>query len=97
VGYDEVPEFGYGRGRRPLWTARDRDGEAIRVVLRRAGLREWTDRHTGFVVEGGEDGEGFLVASPGAPDVGRIAAALAGAGYRAVPDPDDDQTLRVWR
>ncbi len=92
---DGVPEFGYGRGRRPLWTTRDRDGEAIREVLRRAGLREWTDRHTGFVVEGSEDGERFLVASPGAADVGRITAALTGAGYQAVPDPDDDQTLRV--
>ncbi|MBG0823556.1 hypothetical protein HS048_22790 [Planomonospora sp. ID91781] len=56
----DKPEFGYGAGLRPLWTARDRDAEAIRAVLRTAGRREFSQRHGGFVVEGGGDGQPFL-------------------------------------
>ncbi|MDP9869122.1 MULTISPECIES: hypothetical protein [Streptosporangium] len=36
---DDKPESGYGAGGRPLWTARDRDAEVIRTVLRKAGYR----------------------------------------------------------
>ncbi|PZG22700.1 hypothetical protein C1I98_36555 [Spongiactinospora gelatinilytica] len=50
---DDKPEFGYGAGGRPLWTARDRGTEVIRTVLRKAGRREFGERHGGFVVEGG--------------------------------------------
>ncbi|MEU5869161.1 hypothetical protein OIE67_20085 [Nonomuraea fuscirosea] len=59
---DDKPEFGYGAGGRPLWTARDRDAEVIRTVLRKAGRREFSERHGGFVVEGGGDGRPFHVA-----------------------------------
>jgi hypothetical protein len=52
---DNKPEFGYGAGGRPLWTARDRDAEAIRAVLRTAGRREFSQHRGGFVVEGGGD------------------------------------------
>jgi hypothetical protein len=36
-GDADRPEFGYGKGGRPLWSLRDRDAEQIRAVLRRAG------------------------------------------------------------
>ena len=49
---EEEPKFGHGRGDRPLWIERDRDAEAIRVVLRRARCDEFGNRHGGFVVEG---------------------------------------------
>lgn len=62
MGNERQPRFGYGRFGRPLWTARDRDAEAIREILRRAGRREFAlalatglvgpaQRHGGFVVE----------------------------------------------
>ncbi|MEU7838898.1 MULTISPECIES: hypothetical protein [unclassified Nonomuraea] len=57
----DKPEFGYGASGRPLWTARDRDAEVIRTVLRKAERREFSERHDGFV-EGGDDGAPFLVA-----------------------------------
>ncbi|WP_156056133.1 hypothetical protein [Streptosporangium roseum] len=59
---DDDPQFGYGAGGRPLWTVRDRDAEVIRTVLRKAGSREFSERHGGFVVEGGQDGAPFAIA-----------------------------------
>ncbi|WP_405149050.1 hypothetical protein OG589_13245 [Sphaerisporangium sp. NBC_01403] len=56
------PEFGYGEGRRPLWTVRDRDTEAVRKALHKAGRREFGQGHGGFVVEGGGEGVPFLLA-----------------------------------
>jgi len=47
------PEFGYGRGARPLFTVRDRDAEEIRKILRKAGRREFGGADGGFAVEGG--------------------------------------------
>ena len=41
---DDEPDFGYGRGGRPLWIVRDRGAEGVREVLRRAGRREFGDR-----------------------------------------------------
>ncbi|MBB4936822.1 hypothetical protein FHR32_001127 [Streptosporangium album] len=38
-GSEGALEFGYGEGRRPLWTMRDRDAEAVRKALRKAGRR----------------------------------------------------------
>ncbi|WP_214104041.1 hypothetical protein [Acrocarpospora catenulata] len=98
---DDKPEFGYGQGLRPLWSARDRDAERIREALRGAGLVEFSDSRAGFVVEGGGDGRAFLVvfAGPGSVAGQRVASyagALAAAGMRAEPDADDDQAPRVW-
>ncbi|MGW4412381.1 hypothetical protein ACWEJ6_50875 [Nonomuraea sp. NPDC004702] len=98
---DDKPEFGYGAGGRPLWTVRDRDAEVIRMVLRKAGRREFSERRDGFVVEGGEDGAPFLVACTDDAEVSmqelpRYEAALLKAGYRVEPDPGDDQVLRAW-
>jgi hypothetical protein len=98
------PQFGYGRFDRPLWAAHDRDAEAIREILRRAGRHEFTlglptesaERHGGFVVEDGEEHATFLVACAGLHDdevtVGEVrhyAEALTAAGYRVTPDLDD--------
>ncbi|MBB5782025.1 hypothetical protein [Nonomuraea jabiensis] len=97
---DDEPEFGYGAGGRPLWSVRDRDAEGIRTVLRKAGRREFSERHDGFVVEGGGDGAPFLVACTeeargSAPELMRYRVDLVKAGYRVEPDPDDDQVLLV--
>jgi hypothetical protein len=98
---DEKPEFGYGRGGRPLWTVRDRDAEGVWEVLRKAGHREFSDRHGGFAVEDGHDGAPLTVACADDPVVSaaelpRYEAALRAAGYRVEPAPDDDQALRTW-
>ncbi|WP_433257983.1 hypothetical protein ACQPYK_22065 [Streptosporangium sp. CA-135522] len=53
---DDEPRFGYGQGRRPLWSERDRDAEQIRDALRAAGPMEFSDSRAGFVVEGGGTG-----------------------------------------
>ncbi|MFI6798180.1 hypothetical protein [Streptosporangium canum] len=62
---DDGPRFGYGRGRRPLWSERDRDAERVRDALRRAGLAEFGDDWDGFVVEGGREDQPFAVAFTG--------------------------------
>ena len=97
---DEDPAHGYGRGKRPLWTVRDRDAEAIRDVLREAKRAEFSDAGGGFVV-GGQDGASFLVACAdedlaAACEVAAYTEALTAAGFRVEPEPRDDQTLRVW-
>ncbi|MGN9847048.1 hypothetical protein ACTMTI_54090 [Nonomuraea sp. H19] len=97
---DDKPEFGHGAGGRPLWTVRDRDAEVIRTVLRQAGRREFSERHDGFVVEGGDGGAPFLVActeeaEKSSPEVRRYQVDLVKAGYRVESDPDDDQVLLV--
>lgn len=101
----ERPEFGYGKGGRPLWTVRDRDAERIREVLRRGGHREFSERSDGFVVEGANaslDGtEPFSVTCTdesllAASELDRCSALLRGAGFHVVADPDDDQVLEVW-
>lgn len=93
----DEPRYGYGRGERPLWSRRDRDAEAIRRVLRRAGFRDFDERHlNGFAVEGAsssEDGmEPFAVAYCGDTDapavLTRYQRALERAGLTADPDPD---------
>ncbi|WP_182886005.1 hypothetical protein [Microbispora sp. H10885] len=98
---DDKPEFGYGAGGRPLWTARDLDTEVIRTVLREAGRREFSERHGGFVVEGGGDGGPFQVAcaddtaASAREELARHSDDLRKAGYRVEPDADDDQVLLV--
>jgi hypothetical protein len=97
----DKPQFGYGEGRRPLWTLRDRDAEVIRTVLRKSGQREFREGQGGFVVEGGNDGAPFVLACADDAEVAvrelaRYEAALLKAGYRVEPDPGDDQALRVW-
>ncbi|GAA0826808.1 hypothetical protein ACFQVD_11485 [Streptosporangium amethystogenes subsp. fukuiense] len=97
---DDKPEFGYGAGGRPLWTARDRDAEIIRAVLRKAGHREFSERHGGFVVEGGSGGRSFQVAcaddaETSALELARYSDDLRTAGYRVEPDAGDDQVLLV--
>jgi hypothetical protein len=103
---DEHPKYGYGKGDRPLWSVRDRDAEAIRQVLRKAGHRDFSDlpvRH-GFAVEGAnasEDGpEPFWITCTdeklvAADELDRYAAVLRTAGYQVAVDPDDDQVLEV--
>ncbi|MGV9778731.1 hypothetical protein [Streptosporangium sp. NPDC003464] len=98
---EDEPEFGYGVGGRPLWTVRDRDTEVVRTVLRKAGRREFGERHGGFVVEGGDDGAPFRVACAddaenSVRELLRYEADLLKAGYRVEPDPGDDQMLQVW-
>jgi hypothetical protein len=105
------PQYGYGHFDRPLWTARDRNAEAIREVLRRAGRREFTlglapetaERHGGFVAEDGETHATLLVACAGlhddeaAAEVRHYAEALTAAGYQVTPDLDADLVLQVRR
>ncbi|MFF4779041.1 hypothetical protein ACFY05_40080 [Microtetraspora fusca] len=98
---DDDPQFGYGAGGRPLWTVRDRDAEVIRTVLRKAGSRKFSERHGGFVVEGGQDGAPFAIACADDADIAvrelaRYKEALRKVGYRLQRDPDDDQTLLAW-
>ena len=91
----DEPRFGYGKGRRPLWSPRDRDAEVIRRVLRRAGFRDVDERHPdGFAVEGAnasENGpEPFAVAYCGDNDptvLARYRAVLQQAGWQV--DADD--------
>jgi hypothetical protein len=103
---DERPRYGYGRGGRPLGSPRDRDAEALRRVLRRAGLRDFDERHlNGFAVEGANnsvDGpEPFSVAYCGTADrsetVARYLAVLERAGYHVDADPLDEHVLLVPR
>ncbi|MFY1599502.1 hypothetical protein [Micromonospora sp. WMMD737] len=102
----EHPQYGYGRGERPLWSARDRDAETLRKLLRRAGLRDFDERHLdGFAVEGAnasQDGpEPFVVTYCGTDDVpeavARYRAVLERAGYQVEPDPFDERALLVPR
>ncbi|WP_433381402.1 hypothetical protein [Streptosporangium sp. CA-115845] len=98
---DDEPKFGYGLGRRPLWSERDRDAERVRDTLRGTGLMEFSDGRNDFVVEGGGTGQPFLVAFTGLTNgareqVGTYAVALRSAGMRVEPDSDDDQNLQVW-
>ncbi|MEU0484038.1 hypothetical protein ABZ260_33250 [Streptosporangium sp. NPDC006013] len=96
----DEPRFGYGRGRRPLWSERDRDAERVRDALRGAGLAEFGEDQDGFVVESGETGQPFAVAFTG-PEVDAeeefrtYTAGLRSAGMRAEQDPDDSQALQV--
>ncbi|MDC0773896.1 hypothetical protein [Streptomyces sp. HD] len=104
MGMDERgggrPKYGYGHGARPLFTARDRDAEVIRRVLRKAGCREFGGAEGGFAVEGGRGEAPFLVASTLAvrtePQLSLYREVLTGAGMRVEPDPDDSKTLLVW-
>lgn len=101
----DEPRYGYGKGERPLWSPRDRDAEGIRRVLRRAGFRDFGERHLdGFAVEGANtspDGpEEFSVAycGPTNPDtVHRYRELLERAGYQVDPDPQDSHILLVQR
>lgn len=98
---DDEPKFGYGLGRRPLWSEHDRDAERVRDALRGAELVEFSDGRNGFVVEGGGTGQPFLVAFTGLANgareqVGACAVALRSAGMRVEPDSGDDQSLLVW-
>jgi hypothetical protein len=76
-----------------------------RKVLRNAGHREFGQGDGGFVVEGGDEGEPFLVGCAddevdAVQETGGYAEALRAAGYPVEPDPDDDQSLDVrlpWR
>jgi hypothetical protein len=87
--------------KRPLWTARDRNAEKIRIILRDAGHKEYSERHDGFVVEGGDSGEPFLVACTGIDEawIGRKTVAyirsLKLAGFEVKQDPDDSGILQV--
>lgn len=101
---DQIATGAHGR---PLWNERDRQAEAIRVVLRQAGCQEWIggdelddndDGQVGFVVESENP---FLVCCPDDDELDRhaeerrYATALTAAGYRVEPDEDDDG-LQVW-
>ncbi|SCL43850.1 hypothetical protein GA0070606_0041 [Micromonospora citrea] len=99
------PEFGYGKGQRPLWSPRDRDAEAIRRTLRRGGFVDFDERHLdGFAVEGAntsQDGtEPFVVSYCGTrfPEtVQRYQQVLEQAGYQVSVNPQDAQILLVQR
>jgi hypothetical protein len=98
----DQPPYGYGKHGRPLWSERDRDAEAIRAVLRRAGCREFTELHGGFAVEGGHQaGEPFYVAcaddTAHAGDLARYRPALEAAGYQVTDDPTREDGLLVRR
>lgn len=70
---------------------RDRDAEVIRTVLRKAGSREFSEHHGGFVVEGGQNGVPFAIACADDADIAvrdlaRHEEALRKAGYRSRSD-----------
>ncbi|MFC7715863.1 hypothetical protein [Nonomuraea recticatena] len=93
--------FGYGMDGRALATVRDRDAETIRTVLRKAGLREFSDRHGGFLVEGGYDDAPFLIRCVDWPEdaeqqLAHYEAALLKAGYRIKCGHGDGQALQAW-
>ncbi|MEV5210880.1 hypothetical protein AB0K35_25730 [Micromonospora sp. NPDC053740] len=103
---EKQPRYGYGRGLRPLWSPRDRDAEAIRRVLRRAGLRDVGERHlNGFAVEGANsstDGpEPFAVAYCGTADqpemTVRSRRVLERTGYQVEADDANANALLVQR
>ncbi|MER6951000.1 hypothetical protein ABT294_44000 [Nonomuraea sp. NPDC000554] len=73
-----MASLGYGQGRRPLWSERNRDAERVRDILRGAGLVEFGDTRPGFVIGGGRVSTSFLVAYTGP---GRDAA-MEVAAYR---------------
>ncbi|MBT2225104.1 hypothetical protein [Nonomuraea sp. NEAU-A123] len=70
-------------------------------MLRKAGRREFSERHGGFVVEGGGDGRPFQVAcaddaeASAQEELSRYSDDLRKAEYRVEPDADDDQVLLV--
>ncbi|UBU18666.1 hypothetical protein [Nonomuraea gerenzanensis] len=68
----DKPEFGYGAGGRPLWTARDRDAEMIWAVMHTAGRREFGAR----VGQAAASGDGTVADGRG----GAPAKARCGAG-----------------
>lgn len=102
VGTVGDPAYGYGAGKRPLWNARDKDAERIRIALRGAGSPEFGEGRDGFVVEGGQGKEPFYVACTIDDDSRSVAElrsyrkALAAAGFRVAPDVDIDHVLQVW-
>jgi hypothetical protein len=80
-----------------LWSRRDRDGEAIRNVLRRGGFHDMDERHLdGFAVEGSNsspEGREPYTVSYGGQDAAvlqRYMRLLQEAGYKVAPDPDPD-------
>lgn len=99
---EEQPQFGYGRGERPLSSVVDRDAEAIREVLRGAGRPEFSDSEDGFVVESGDEGSSFLVActfdewTDAEQELQWYRMALTDARMRVEPDPEDRKTVVVW-
>ncbi|MEU6753065.1 hypothetical protein ABZ914_43180 [Spirillospora sp. NPDC046719] len=100
----DVPAFGYGRWQEPLRTRRDRDAETIRTVLRKAGRPEFCHPGDGFFVDGGRDGEPFLVAcasrarrrtlSPFA-ELAAYTTALTAAGMLVEPQTGPDASPLV--
>jgi hypothetical protein len=106
VMFMDEPRYGYGRGGRPLWSPRDRDAEAIRRVLRRAGLRDFDELHPGgFAVEGANASEAgdepFYVAYCGDAEapatLRRYRLVLEQSGLRVSVDPQDEDVVRVER
>ncbi|WP_435204986.1 hypothetical protein [Micromonospora sp. bgisy143] len=100
----DEPRYGYGKGERPLWSSRDRDAEAVRRVLRRAGFRDVGERHLdGFAVEGasGDGPKPFYVSYCGYPKkpgtIGRCVQALRRAGFEVEPDMKLEDVLVVQR
>lgn len=85
---EQGPAYGYGAGRRPLWSERDRHAEQ----LRSQGFVEFADTRDGFVIERADDDEPILLAHTGgaraerADAEQRYAAVLERAGYRLLPD-----------
>ena len=76
----------------------------IRQVLRRAGFRDFDDRHLdGFAVEGasGDDDDPFSVAYCGdtnrPAELSRYRRAIERAGLIVTTDPDDEDGLLVQR
>jgi hypothetical protein len=95
------PFYGFGAGDRPLWTARDRDAERIRGVLRDANCQESGEGGEGFVVEGGNGPYPFFVACnidnpvKAATELTKYEETLAKAGFRVKKDPSTEHVLQV--
>jgi hypothetical protein len=88
--------------KRPIWNKRDRDAEQIRIILRDAGCKEFSQHRDGFVVEGGDSGSPFFVACTGideaiaTEETTAYSQALKSAGFEVTQDQADDRILQVW-
>lgn len=91
----------FGGGGRPLATARDRQAEELRLLLRSNGFSEFGEQEAGFVVE--DPGEGpLLLAHAGDHDDGedldlRYHEVLRMVGYLVEPDATGEgDGWQVW-
>lgn len=90
----------FGAGGRPVVTARDRQAEELRLLLRSNGFSEFGEEQAGFVVEDPGEGPLLLAHAGGQGGEGsdlRYFEVLRMAGYLMEPDATGEgDGWQVW-